>query len=150
METHVEVSISESMRKLPPAVRRMVQATRRAVKSAFPKAHEVAYRSQPPRSKSAMWKLVRYVVDGQSAYVVAIGAFSDHVSLFFPRGRELDDGPAGLLEGTGKQFRFIRLRVPADAGRPAVKRMLRKAFNLPSQGRAMVAPLKTRPSDPRG
>jgi hypothetical protein len=48
------------------------------------------------------------------------------VSLFFRRGGELDD-EIGLLEGSGNA-RFIRLRTPADAERPAVKRLIRNAF----------------------
>ena len=49
--------------------------------------------------------------------------------MFFYRGRELDDG-SGLLEGSGKDSRFITLRAPADAERPAVKQLLKKAFKL--------------------
>ena len=45
------------------------------------------------------------------------------------RGRELDDG-IGLLEGGGSTMRSIRLRTPGDAARPAVKRIVRKAFKL--------------------
>ena len=74
-----------------------------------------------------MWKIVRYAVDG--AYVVGIGTFPSHVTLFFYRWRELDDG-GGLLQGGGKDLRFITLRSPADAERAAVKRMTRKAFKL--------------------
>ncbi len=130
MQTQAEVAISEHIEKLPPAVRATVQAARRLVNVAAPKGkREIVYRSQPPRSKSAMWKLVRYALDGADGYVVAIGAFSDHASLFFPRGRELDDD-AGLLEGGGKQFRFITLRSPADADRADIKRMLRSAFHM--------------------
>jgi len=58
--------------------------------------------------------------------VAGIGTFPTTVSLFFRRGGELDD-ESGLLEGTGTA-RFIRLRTPADAKRPAVRRLLRKAF----------------------
>jgi hypothetical protein len=61
--------------------------------------------------------------------VVGIGTFPSHASLFFYRGRELDDG-SGLLQGGGKEMRFITLRTPADAERPAVKRMLQKAFKF--------------------
>ncbi len=50
-------------------------------------------------------------------------------SLYFYRGRELDDG-SGLLEGGGKAMRFIRLRTPADAESAATKQLLRKAFRL--------------------
>jgi hypothetical protein len=70
---------------------------------------------------------VRYAVDGEN--VVGIGTFPRHSTLFFYRGRELDDG-SGLLEGAGKDSRFITLRTPADAERPAVKQLLKKAFRL--------------------
>jgi hypothetical protein len=119
--------VSETLKRVPPAVRPTVQAARRTVKAVAPRASEVAYRSLPPRSSRYMWKIVRYAVDG--AYVVGIGTFPRHGTLFFYRGRELDDG-SGLLEGTGKDSRFIRLRAPADAERAAVKRMVRKAFKL--------------------
>jgi hypothetical protein len=122
-----DIPVSEHIKKVPPAVRPIVQAARRSVKAVAPTADEMSYQSQPPRSSSYMWKLVRYAVDGQN--VVGIGTFPRHSTLFFYRGRELDDG-SGLLEGSGKNSRFITLRAPADAERPGVKRLLRKAFKL--------------------
>jgi len=127
MPTSTDGSASELIRKVPSAVRPTVRAARHSIRAVAPKAKEIAYRGVPPRSSRTMWKLLRYAIDG--LYVVAIGTFPDHVSVFFPRGRELDDG-TGLLEGGGKEFRFITLRSPADATRPAVKRMVRKAFAL--------------------
>jgi hypothetical protein len=121
------VPVSEHLRKIPTTVRATVQAARRTVKAVAPRATEITYRSQPPRSSRYMWKLVRYAVGG--ANVVGLGTFPRHATLFFYRGRELDDG-SGLLEGAGKEMRFITLRAPADAERPAVKRMVRKAFAL--------------------
>ena len=132
MAATTKIRVSDQLRKLPTAVRSTVQAARRAVRAAAPQAREVPYSGEPPRSKSAMWKLTRYVMEGSEGYVVAIGALRDHASFFFPRGRELDDG-AGLLQGDGKQFRFIRLHAPGDADRDAVRRILRKAFRLGSQ-----------------
>ena len=122
-----QIPVTEHIKKIPPTVRPIVQAARRTVKAVAPKADEISYRSQPPRSSTYMWKIVRYAVDGQN--VVGIGTFPRHSTLFFYRGRELDDG-SGLLEGSGKDSRFITLRVPADAERPTVKRMVRKAFKL--------------------
>jgi len=122
-----EISVSNQLKKMPPAVRPIVRAARRTVKAVAPNADEISYRSQPPRSGSYMWKIVRYAVGGEN--VVGIGTFPRHSTLFFYRGRELDDG-SGLLEGFGKDSRFITLRVPADAERPAVARMVRKAFKL--------------------
>ena len=121
------IPVSDHLKKVPPAVRPIVQAARRTVKAAAPKADEISYQSQPPRSSSYMWKIVRYAVDGEN--VVGIGTFPRHSTLFFYRGRELDDG-SGLLEGAGKDSRFITLRTPADAERPAVKQLLKKAFRL--------------------
>lgn len=122
-----ERSVADHMREVPTVVRSTLQAARRTVKAIAPKAAEVAYQGGAPRSKTFMWKIARYAVDG--ANVVGIGTYPGHSNLFFYRGRELDDG-SGLLEGGGKEMRFITLRAPADAERPAVKKMVRKAFKL--------------------
>lgn len=127
-----ESSVAGHLKKLPPAVRPTVLAARRTVKAAAPKAKEVAYHSKPPRTGRSMWKLARYAVN--DAYVVGIGSFPDHATLFFYRGRELEDG-TGLLQGTGKDSRFIRLNTRADAERPAVRRLLRNAFALEASDR---------------
>jgi hypothetical protein len=120
------ITVSDHLKQLPPTVRPIVLAARRTVKAVAPTADEISYQGQPPRS-NYMWKIARYVVDG--ANVVGIGTFPKHSTLFFYRGRELDDG-SGLLEGSGKDARFVTLRAPADAARPAVKQLIRKAFKL--------------------
>jgi hypothetical protein len=127
------ISVSEHMRKLPAAVRPIVQSARRTVKAVAPRAKELAYQTKPPRSSRSMWKIIRFTLDGE--YTAAIGTFPTYATLFFPRGRELDD-ENGLLEGSGKTFRFIRLRTPADATRPAVKRLIREAVTLSRTGGA--------------
>jgi hypothetical protein len=123
--TATKISLAEQIRKIPPATRPTVQAAIKTVKEAAPNADEIAYQSAPPRSKSMMWKIVRYSIGGEN--VVGVGTFSNHSALFFYRGRELDD-PSGLLKGSGKDSRFITLRAPADVEQPAVKRLVRKAF----------------------
>lgn len=122
-----EIPLADHLRKVPPSVRPTVKAAIKTVRDASLKAQQITYRSEPPRSKSAMWKIVRYAVDG--ANVVGIGTFPKHSTIFFYRGRELDDG-SGLLQGSGKDARFVTLREPADAERPAVKRLVRQAFKL--------------------
>jgi Domain of unknown function (DU1801) len=127
MPPGAEFSLSEQLAKIPAAMRPTVKAAIRTVKELAPKADEITYRSHAPRSSSAMWKIVRYAVNG--ANVVGIGTFPNHATLFFYRGRELDDG-SGLLQGGGKDARFITLKAPADAERQTVKRLVRKAFKL--------------------
>src|ERR1700738_1937116 len=122
-----EIAVSEHIKKIPPTVRPIVQAARRAVKAVAPKADEISYQSQPPRSTTYMWKIVRYAVDGQ--YVVGIGTFPRHSTLFFYRGRYLDEG-SGLLEGSGKNSGFLTLNAPAEPEQLSVKRLLQKACEL--------------------
>ncbi len=121
------LSVDEQMARLPAAVKPILEAARLAVLSAAPRSEEIAYQSSQPRSHSTMWKIARYAAGG--ANVVGIGTFTEHSALYFYRGRELDDG-TGLLQGGGKEMRFIRLHSPADAEQPAVKRLIRRAFEL--------------------
>jgi hypothetical protein len=127
MPTAARTPVSEHLEKMPASVRSIVQAARKAVKAAGPESREIGYRSQPPRSASAMWKIVRYEVEGSN--VLGIGTFATYATIFFYRGRELND-KAGLLEGSGKDSRFLRLRTPGEAAAPAVKQLLRDAFKL--------------------
>jgi len=76
-----DFSLSEQLKKVPSNVRPIVNAALNTVKEAAPEADEIAYRSQPPSSKSAMWKLARYAVNG--ANVVGVGTFTDHSTIFF-------------------------------------------------------------------
>src|SRR5258708_9029607 len=121
------IPLSEQLKNVPTKVRPTLKAAIRTVKEMAPRANEITYRSGPPRSSSAMWKLVRYSVAG--ANVVGVGTFTNHSTLFFYRGRELED-KEGLLQGTGKDSRYVTLPRPADAEQPAVKRLVRQAFKL--------------------
>ena len=142
------ITVSENLKRIPRAVRPIVQAARRTVKAVAPHAKEVAYQSRKPRSKSAMWKLVRYAVGDE--YLVGIGTFPTYATMFFTRGRALDDG-SGLLEGSGKDARFVRLREPSDATQPALRRVLRKAFaaGTGSHAQATRSSSKARSQRPR-
>ena len=105
--------------------RPIVEAAIATIREVAPNAEEISYDMAAPRSKSMVWKLVRYAVDGEN--VLGVGTLTAHSMIFFYRGRELDDG-SGLLQGGGKEMRFVRLDSPADARRPAVKRLIKKAF----------------------
>ncbi len=131
MAAATRVPISEQLKQVPPSVRPALSAARRIVKGIAPKADEIAYPGVPPRSNRSMWKIARYAVDG--ANVVGIGLYPTYATLFFYRGRELDD-QSGLLLGGGKDMRFVRLLSVADTERPVVKRLVRRAFRLGGAG----------------
>lgn len=126
MATTKQITVDEQLKEIPDATRPIVRAARRAVRAIAPTATEVLYQMRRPANKSAMWKIARYArTDGTN--VAGVGTFRTYAALWFYRGRELDD-PRGLLEGSGKTSRFIRLRSPGDAERPEVKRLIRQAF----------------------
>ena len=120
---------SARVKEVPAAVRPIVEAAIRTIREVAPDAEEIAYDMAAPRSKSMVWKLVRFVARGEN--VVGVGTLTAHSMIFFYRGRELDDG-TGLLQGGGKEMRFVKLTSPADAEAANVKRMIRKAFKLAS------------------
>ena len=58
---------------------------------------------------------------------VHIAAYAHWVNLGFNRGAELDD-PDGVLQGSGRQVRHIRISEPADLRKPAVRSFVRAAI----------------------
>jgi hypothetical protein len=64
------------------------------------------------------------VDDGAFGYV---NAFRDHVNVGFFFGALLDD-PAGLLEGTGKRGRHVKLRPGRDVDSAALARLVDAAY----------------------
>jgi hypothetical protein len=58
------------------------------------------------------------------AYIAPYGA---HVNLGFYHGAALAD-PEGLLEGSGKALRHVKVRSVAEAERPALRRLLTAAI----------------------
>ena len=121
------ITVSAQLRKVPAAVRPTVKAAIEAIRSVAPDAKEIAYQMEAPRSERMMWKIARYELDGEN--VVGVGTFPRHSTIFFYRGRELDDGN-GLLHGTGKDSRFVTVRSPGDVSTAPLKKLLRKAFEL--------------------
>jgi hypothetical protein len=64
------------------------------------------------------------VGDAAFAYV---NAFTSHVDVGFFRGAELRD-PNGLLEGTGRFMRHVKLRPEEQADAGALKRLIASAY----------------------
>ena len=64
------------------------------------------------------------VSDAAFAYV---NAFKAHVNVGFFRGAEIAD-PAGLLEGTGKFMRHVKLRPERDVDATALRELIETAY----------------------
>lgn len=94
----------------------VLTALRGLVEELHPDAVETASR----REGTVTWGFPGGKMTAAYAYARAFGA---HVNLGFFRGTHLPD-PEGLLEGTGKALRHVRLRMPEEALAPAVRSLL--------------------------
>jgi hypothetical protein len=65
-----------------------------------------------------------------------VNAFKAHVNVGFFRGAEIAD-PEGLLEGTGKFMRHVKLRPERDVDATALKRLIETAY-IDMKGRLRV------------
>jgi hypothetical protein len=75
-------------------------------------------------------KLIAYGFDRTyKGAVCAIMPYTAHINLIFSQGAQLPD-PQGLLEGTGKLARHIKLKTLADVERPGVKALVKAAVAL--------------------
>ena len=101
--TDAAVDIDLFLEGYDPAVAQLAQALRRAVRDVVPDADETLHGG---------WKVISY---GLSRKFCAIAPHNNWVNLQFHAGAQLDD-PAGLLTGTGKSMRHVRI-VP-EAGIP--------------------------------
>jgi hypothetical protein len=68
---------------------------------------------------------VACVQDAPFGYV---NAFRDHVNVGFFHGAALED-PAGLLEGTGKRMRHVKLRPGREPDRAALGDLIEAAYS---------------------
>jgi hypothetical protein len=62
-----------------------------------------------------------------SEHFCYIGAHREHVNLGFYYGAELPD-PEGLLEGTGKKLRHIKVRKIEEVAQPALRQMIKSSL----------------------
>jgi hypothetical protein len=110
--TDGEIPVGEYIARFDPPIEKLIRQTRALVKSVAPKAEEKAYSGWPLRIRS-------------DRGIVAIGGFRDHVNVNFGRGTSLDD-PKGLLEGTGKNLRHVKVRTVTDARSPDLRALVKQ------------------------
>lgn len=78
----------------------------------------------PGAVESIKWGHPNWETDGNVCY---LSAFTEHVNLGFFRGAHLGD-PAGLLEGTGKDLRHVKVRPGERLPEDGLRSLLREAF----------------------
>jgi len=116
-----ELTVEALLAAYPPEVQALARRARALILEVFPDAIEMV--DGPAR-------LIGYGTDRTvRGLVCGIALQRDYVNLMFARGTELPD-PAGLLAGTGKRARHVKLRRVEDVGHPAVRDLLDAALAL--------------------
>jgi hypothetical protein len=69
-----------------------------------------------------------------SEHYCYIGVYKDHVNLGFNYGAELPD-PEGLLQGSGKLLRHVKIADPEDLSNSALRRLVEVAskYRMPER-----------------
>jgi hypothetical protein len=106
----------EYLRDKNLGLREVANRLRATVKKAVPKAKE----SINP------WHVPSFESNGPICYYMA---GKNHITLGFIRGTSLPD-PEGLLEGTGKNLRHVKIKATEDVGRPGLPQLFKSAAQL--------------------
>jgi hypothetical protein len=83
----------------------------------------------PPISDFAGKQISYYLVPGMKGWLVSIAPYKAYVNLNFADGAHLTD-TAGLLHGTGKNVRHVRLNSAADLLHEAIPALLDQQMQI--------------------
>jgi hypothetical protein len=113
-------TFEEAVASSSPLTQELARALRALVSDVYPDAVEVAWARQ---------KVVGYGIGPKkmTEHFCYIAPHGEHVNLGFNYGAVLPD-PDGLLEGTGKTFRHVKVRSLSDAKRPALRALIEAAI----------------------
>jgi hypothetical protein len=122
--------------RFDPKHQKFVRSIRAALRKRFPTANELAY------DYSSFFVIAYSPTDQGIDGVVSIAARADRVDLYFTHGPKLPD-PKKLLQGSGKQVRFIRLESARQLTHPDVEAFIAAATDLsstpfPSKGKGSL------------
>lgn len=109
---HIEAYVAQR----DPRLRRIARRLRSLIRKSAPSLSECV---NP-------WGVPTFELNGPVCFWM-VG--KHHVTFGFMRGTSLDD-PKGLLEGTGKNLRHVKLRSLDDLQRPGLKSLIASAVRL--------------------
>lgn len=110
--------VEEFLASYSPQVRALALQVRELVRGTIPEAAERVYPG---------WKNIGYSVSDKTGdQICYIAPLTSGVNVGFNRGAELPD-PNGLLTGTGKQLRHVKIKKAEDIDAPALRALLESA-----------------------
>jgi hypothetical protein len=109
--------VREWLHKLPADKKQTVDSLRRLIGSVAPEAHEIIYHDA----------LGYGPTDSGFDRILYVTVFEKHINLGFFFGGSLND-PEGLLVGSGKRMRHIKIGSMQVSENPAIKSLLEQAW----------------------
>lgn len=99
-------------------IKEIALQARDLISKLIPKAEEKVYFG---------WRIIGFSLNGEMAgQFCSIGPGKKYVNLYFMQGTSLDD-PKGLLEGTGKNMRHVKIREVSGLKNTALKELIKTA-----------------------
>jgi len=132
----VERQVDRFLAKYTPAIEADLRATRARLRSRFPCGYELVFDNY-----NALVFGISPTDKSKDAFI-SIAGYPRWVTLFFLHGITLVD-PHGLLEGTGKRVRGIRLTRPSDIDAPVVIDLIEQAVEAQATSLASAPPMTT-------
>jgi hypothetical protein len=128
-------TLIDLLRRFEPVVQSVALAMRSVVHAEAGPCYETIY-----EIKKIVSILYSTTEKGMKDNICAIIVYRDHINLMFTRGVDLKD-PQGLLVGTGKAIRHVKMFTVDDVERPGVRALIRQAKKRPDLDKP-VRPLK--------
>jgi hypothetical protein len=131
----IESQIEGFIAKYSPEIAADLRVARENLRTLFPRGFELVFDNY-----NALVFGISPTERSTDAFI-SVAGYPRWVTLFFLRGAELDD-PKGLLEGSGKQVRSIRIKTPADICKPSVMALIAQAAH-PYEAAFKAAQMRT-------
>jgi hypothetical protein len=113
-------AFEDILQSASPELRRICESLRRLIASLHKDSIEIVW----PRQKIASFGVGPKKMTQHYAYIAVLNS---HVNLGFYHGASLSD-PSGILEGTGKKLRHVKLHDADSAKDPEISALLRAAI----------------------
>src|SRR5262245_16841348 len=135
-ELSSEAELRSFINRFDPKEQNVFRSVRAVVRKRFPTVNELAY--DYPNSVVIGYSPTDRGIEA----IVAIAARADGVFLYLSNGPKLPD-PKKLLQGSGKQTRFIPIDAAGHLGHPDVEALIVAAIDhatvpLPSKGKGKL------------
>jgi Domain of unknown function (DU1801) len=131
-----EKQLKRFIAKFDPKHQAIIRSARKILRQCFPTATELVY-------DNYNFFVIGYgPTERPSDSIISIAAAANGVGLCFIHGASLPD-PARILQGSGKQTRFVRLPSADILKKPNVKALVRLAADrakppMPAQGKGKI------------